>query len=108
MSEDAGAPGLDNPSPDLARDLRAVVRDAEALLRQAAGNAGTEYDAARAKLEASLRTARDQLASTEAALRENARRAGRAADDYVHRHPWESVGIGAVIGLALGLLVSRR
>ncbi|WP_038926408.1 glycine zipper domain-containing protein, partial [Yersinia pestis] len=29
-------------------------------------------------------------------------------DDYVRQNPWCSVGIGATIGLIVGLLVARR
>lgn len=94
--------------PDLAADLRAVVRDAEILLRQAAGNAGQEYEAARGKLEETLRTAKYRLQDAEEAVVEKAKAAGRAADDYVHANPWQSVGLGAAVGLALGLLIGRR
>ncbi|MBE7940644.1 MULTISPECIES: DUF883 family protein [Ramlibacter] len=94
--------------PDLAADLRAVVRDAEILLRQAANNAGQEYEAARDRLEETLRNARFRLQDAEDAVVDRAKAAGRAADDYVHANPWQSVGLGAAVGLALGLLIGRR
>ncbi|MBF8043338.1 DUF883 family protein, partial [Klebsiella pneumoniae] len=30
------------------------------------------------------------------------------ADDYVRENPWTGVGIGAAVGLVLGVLLSRR
>jgi ElaB/YqjD/DUF883 family membrane-anchored ribosome-binding protein len=43
---------------------------------------------------------------------ERSKVAARQADDYVHEHPWESIAIGAgvaaVVGIVLGLLISRR
>jgi ElaB/YqjD/DUF883 family membrane-anchored ribosome-binding protein len=39
---------------------------------------------------------------------DRARDAARATDDYVHDHPWMSITISAVIGLLLGMLLSRR
>jgi len=37
-----------------------------------------------------------------------AKLAAKSTDDYVHTHPWESVGIGAFAGFVLGVLISRR
>jgi ElaB/YqjD/DUF883 family membrane-anchored ribosome-binding protein len=92
----------------LNRDVRAVVDDAEALLRHAVRDAGEGYDDARSRLERSLRNARTELEGVEHALLDNARKAKQATDEYVHQHPWQSVGIGAGVGLLLGMLISRR
>lgn len=92
----------------LAEDFKAVVADAEELLRHAARDAGAGYNEARARLEDSLKTARAELEVLEKSVRDGTRRAARATDGYVHEHPWESVGIAAGVGLLLGLLISRR
>jgi ElaB/YqjD/DUF883 family membrane-anchored ribosome-binding protein len=92
----------------LAEDFKAVVNDAEELLRHAARDAGDGYDEARARLEDSLKTARTELEALEKAVLDGTRRAARATDGYVHEHPWESIGIGAGLGLLLGLLIARR
>jgi ElaB/YqjD/DUF883 family membrane-anchored ribosome-binding protein len=41
-------------------------------------------------------------------LAEEAAERVRAADDYVRANPWQAVGIAALAGIALGLLISRR
>jgi ElaB/YqjD/DUF883 family membrane-anchored ribosome-binding protein len=92
----------------LAQDFKTVLNDAEELLRHAARDAGEGYSEARARLEESLKTARAELDTLEEAAVENARRAGRATDSYVRNHPWESIGIGAGVGLLIGMLVARR
>lgn len=92
----------------LAQDFKAVVNDAEQLLRDAARDAGEGYGEARERLEESLKTAREEFARLEGAMVDGARRAGRATDGYVHRHPWETIGIGVGVGLLLGLLIGRR
>jgi ElaB/YqjD/DUF883 family membrane-anchored ribosome-binding protein len=97
-----------NGQKRLAEDFKAVVKDAEELLRHAATDAGDGYDEARARLERSLKTARAELESMEQAVMEGTRRAARATDGYVHNHPWESIGIGAGVGLLLGMLIARR
>jgi ElaB/YqjD/DUF883 family membrane-anchored ribosome-binding protein len=92
----------------LSRDVRAMVDDAEALLRHAVRDTGEGYDEARSRLERSLKTARAELEGVEHALLDNARRAKEATDEYVHQHPWQSMGIGAGVGLLLGMLISRK
>ena len=36
------------------------------------------------------------------------REAAQKAEGYVRENPWHGVGIGAAIGVALGMLISRR
>jgi ElaB/YqjD/DUF883 family membrane-anchored ribosome-binding protein len=92
----------------LAADLRRVISDAEALLRATAGQAGETAAAARAKVEETLASARLKLGPLGEEAAEQARAAVRAADDYVRENPWQAVGIAALAGIALGLLISRR
>jgi ElaB/YqjD/DUF883 family membrane-anchored ribosome-binding protein len=88
----------------LAADLRLVISDAEALLRATAGQAGETIAAARAKVQESLDSARIELG----ALGEEYAQQVRAVDGYVRGHPWQAVGIAALAGIVLGLLISRR
>ena len=88
----------------LAADLRLVISDAEALLRATVGQAGETAAAAREKMQESLESAKLKLG----ALGEEAAERVRAADDYVRANPWQAVGIAALAGIALGLLISRR
>ena len=37
-----------------------------------------------------------------------AKKAVYRADDYVHENPWHGIGVGASVGLVLGLLLARR
>jgi ElaB/YqjD/DUF883 family membrane-anchored ribosome-binding protein len=92
----------------LARDLRAVVDDAEALLQHAVRDAGAGYAEARTKLEKSLAQTRSQLSQTEKATLDGIQQAGRAANGYVHENPWPAIGAGAGVGLLVGLLLARQ
>lgn len=92
----------------LINDFKVVVADAEELLRVTASQAGEKAGELRAKLERHLADAKARLADAEAALVDQAKRIGRAADDYVHENPWRSVGIAAGLGFIVGLLIGRR
>src|ERR1700693_1483637 len=92
----------------LAADLRLVISDAEALLRATVGEAGEGATAARAKMQESLESAKLKLGPLGEEAAEQARAAVRSAEDYVRANPWQAVGIAALAGSALGLLISRR
>ncbi len=92
----------------LVEDLKAVVADAEELLKITASQTGERIAAARAKAEESLKAAKVSLAEEEVALMAKTRAAAEAADDFVRANPWMAVGIGALVGLVLGILAARR
>ena len=84
-------------SVDLLDDLRAVVEDAEALLRATADQGGAKVEEVRARTEERLRAARERLEGV-----------GRQLDDRVRESPWTAVGVAAGIGLVVGILLGRK
>lgn len=100
---------ITNHSTDkLVSDLKLVVADAEELLKLTAGQAGDKLADVRARLTDGLAVAKDRISETEAALLEKTKKAAHATDEYVHAHPWESVGVAAGVAFLLGLLAGRR
>ena len=95
-------------SQQLQSDLKAVVNDAEALLKATAGEAGSKFGGVRERLEESLRATRERLVDLEEEVLAQTRAAARATDDYVHENPWPSIGIAAAVGLVVGVLIGRR
>ena len=92
----------------LVTDMKVVIADAEEILRATAGAAGEKVAEMRGKIETRLRDAKERLADAEAAIRDKAKAAASATDDFVHDHPWKAVGVAAAVGLALGVLIGRR
>jgi ElaB/YqjD/DUF883 family membrane-anchored ribosome-binding protein len=92
----------------LVQDLKAVVDDAEELLRATASQAGERVAALRERVQENLKRAKVKLAQAEDVLVDRSKLAARAADEFVHENPWRAVGIAAGIGLIVGLLIGRR
>ncbi|TFW09817.1 DUF883 family protein [Oxalobacteraceae bacterium OM1] len=92
----------------LVEDLKLVIKDAEDLLRSSGQQASEGYAKARAKFESTLSTARSGLTDGQERLMGTTREAMETADEYVRANPWQAVGIGALAGLLVGVLVSRR
>jgi len=88
---------MEASSERLMNELRAVLADAEELLRVTADQAGPKVQEVRARAEESLRAAREHLQG-----------AGAELDSHVRAHPWAAVGIAAGIGLIAGILLSRK
>lgn len=91
----------------LMQDLRVVVADAEELLRATAGQAGEKVSAARERIQENLAAAKVRLAAAQETVVAKTRQAANATDEYVHENPWKAVGIGAGVGLIIGMLISR-
>ncbi|NTV85380.1 MAG: DUF883 domain-containing protein [Burkholderiaceae bacterium] len=92
----------------LAADLKLVIADAEELLQITSAQTGDKVAELRVRMADNLRAARLKLADVDAAVRDKAREAARATDDYVHENPWRSIGVAAGAGLVIGLLIGRR
>ena len=62
----------------------------------------------RAKVKMALMAAKSAVADTASQIGSQAKQAGRVTDGFVRDNPWQVVGIAAVVGLAVGILASRR
>jgi ElaB/YqjD/DUF883 family membrane-anchored ribosome-binding protein len=92
----------------LIEEFKALVADAESLVRATAKETGSSVSKARARAETSLHAAKEKLEGLQGDLLEKGKLATKAADEYVHENPWKAVGVAAGIGLIIGLLISRR
>jgi len=92
----------------LAAEMKSIIADAEELLKATASATGDRIMAARARAEESLKAARERLSNVDDAAMAQMKEVAKTADDYVREHPWGAVGIAAVAGLLLGVLISRR
>lgn len=92
----------------LVDDLKLVIKDAEDLLRSTGQQVDEGYQAARARFESTLSTAKSGLTSVQGNLLTTSRDALNNTNHYVQEHPWQSVGVGALAGLVLGLWLGRK
>jgi ElaB/YqjD/DUF883 family membrane-anchored ribosome-binding protein len=88
----------------LIQDFKVVVGDAESLLKASAGELGEKAREARARLTASLESAKDSFHK----LEEKAVAGARATDKIIREHPYQSIGIAFGVGLLIGVLVTRK
>lgn len=92
----------------LAGDVKTLLADVDTLFRQAAAASGTEARDLRERAEGALQQARESLEAIEKDVVRRGREAAHATDQWVHKNPWSSIGIGAGVGLLIGMLIARR
>ncbi len=88
----------------LVSDLKAVVRDAEELMKATVGHAGEKVNEVRHRLTAALEAAK----ATCLRLEERTVAAAKVTDQCIREHPYESIGVAFGVGLLVGVLVGRR
>ena len=88
----------------LIADLKTVVVDLEALLKELAGELGEKSKHLRARLSAALESAKASCAQ----LQQKAEAGAEAADKLVHEHPYTSIGVAFGAGVLIGVLVARK
>jgi ElaB/YqjD/DUF883 family membrane-anchored ribosome-binding protein len=79
-------------------DLTKAIKDVEV----------PEIARVRAKVKMALAAAKSALSDGAAQVRGQAKHVSRTTDNYVRDNPWQVVGIAAVVGIALGVLMTRR
>lgn len=92
----------------LISEFKAVVADAEALLKATANTGDDKLSELRAKAEESLGIAKARMMDIQTEVLAKTKAAAKATDAYVHENPWRSIGFAASIGVVVGLLISRR
>ena len=100
----------DNPvgAESLIGEFKALMADAEALIKATEDHPGAAVSSIRNKALETLAGAKESLSGVEGKLLDKTKEAAEGADDFVHRNPWEAVGVAAGLGLLIGLFIGRR
>jgi ElaB/YqjD/DUF883 family membrane-anchored ribosome-binding protein len=92
----------------LINEFKSLVADAEALIQATQDHPGETIGNLRNKALETISSAKEKITSLEGDLADKAKVVAASADDFVHRNPWEAVGVAAGLGLLIGLFIRRR
>ncbi|AEG95735.1 MULTISPECIES: DUF883 family protein [Klebsiella] len=98
----------DNVAEDLRAELKNLADTLEEVLNSSTDKSKEELGKLRSKAESVLKDSRVRLSDTSDAIVKQTRETAARADEYVRENPWTGVGIGAAVGLVVGVLLSRR
>jgi ElaB/YqjD/DUF883 family membrane-anchored ribosome-binding protein len=62
----------------------------------------------KAKVKMALAAAKSAMSDGASQVRTQARQVGKTTDTFVRDNPWQVVGIAALVGIAVGILATRR
>ena len=99
---------MERASDKLMQDLRAVMVDAEELLKATAGQTGERIEKVRARAEQSVNKARQRMQAAGQELQAAAESAAREVNHRVAENPWTAVGVAAAVGLVVGVMLGRK
>lgn len=88
----------------ISNDMVQLAEDARALIAATADIAGDKIGEARKRLAAALESGKEIYGQARAKAVEGA----KAADQTVHEHPYEAIGIALGVGALLGYLCACR
>lgn len=91
-----------------ADEIRNLIADVEDLIARLADLNDADVASMRSKVMATVESAKESLSDRAATLKRQAQRAIGGADGYVRESPWAAVGLAALVGAVVGILVARR
>jgi ElaB/YqjD/DUF883 family membrane-anchored ribosome-binding protein len=89
-------------------EIRNLMADVEDLVTRVAGVTDPNIRLVRNKVLKTLDAARTSMSASAERVREHAIKAAGTTNDFVRENPWQSLGIAAVLGAAVGYLARRR
>lgn len=93
---------------ELRAELKSLADTLESVLNTAESKSKEEVDSLKKKAQAALENSRTRLAEGKEQVVKQTKEIAGKADNYVRENPWTGVGIGAAVGVVLGVLLARR
>ena len=91
-----------------AGELQNFIADIEDLVSSMTSLTGEDLARAKAKLNERISAAKESISEVGDEISHRARKAAHDTDEFVHQNPWQAIGIGAALGLLIGVLVARH
>ena len=98
----------DKAASGMSREVTNFVADVEDLITATTALTGEQLLDAKARVGRQLSSAKASVEKMTGVVNDSARKAATETNTYVHAQPWNAIGIGAVAGFLLGLVVARR
>lgn len=98
----------DSHAENLRAELKSLADTLEEVLNSSGDKSKAELDKLRSKAEDALKDTRARLSEAGDKLAHQTKQIAGQADEYVRDNPWAGVGIGAAVGVVLGVLLTRR
>ena len=100
-----GVKALQQSKDKLLADLKAVVDDAQALLKEAVDTSAEGISAVPAYLEDRMNAVKSNFERVKSAIESKAKNATAVTNVYVQENPWKSMGIATAASVLVTILL---
>ena len=90
------------------QEVSTLIAEVEKLLGCVRAAADPEVARVRAEVQSAVTATKRALAARVNQVRRQASDTVGASDRYVHEQPWQAIGVAAIAGVVIGLLLGRR
>ena len=97
----------DSPSDQFSDQFHDLFDNVEDLIKRVAEIDSPEIQKIRAKARVALMAAKSAVGDGATHIGRQARRAAATTDGYLRESPWSALGLGAIIGIGAGVLMTR-
>ena len=97
---------FDAQKESLMKEVRSVLNEVETLYESSVDNGTDQAKALKAKVQDQLARAKSQLRDMESTVVDKAKQTAARTDELVHDQPYYAMGVAALAGLAVGVLLS--
>ena len=100
--------GFDDIKATASVEIKNLLADVEELVARIADMQDADVDRLRSKVQRAVDAAKETFADGAESVRRKAQSVADSADDYIRESPWQAVGIAALVGALVGVLLTRR
>jgi ElaB/YqjD/DUF883 family membrane-anchored ribosome-binding protein len=100
--------GFDEVKATASVEIKNLLADVEELVARIADMQDADVDRLRGKVQRAVDAAKESLAGGAESVRRKAQSVADNADEYIRESPWQAVGIAALVGAVVGMLLTRR
>lgn len=95
-------------SSAISSEFKNFLADIEHLITEATSMTTEDLTQAKTKLNERMESIKHSFDDLSETVSAKARKSAVVTNNYVHEQPWVAIGAGAVVGLLVGFLASRR
>lgn len=92
----------------MSKEFKSFVADIDKFIAQSSSMAGEDFDRAKEKLHQRVVQAKHLLDEQSDTISKRVRKSIAQTQEQVHDHPWSAIGATLALGVAVGLLLTRK
>lgn len=99
---------FDKKRDELLNEINEILTNAEELFDDSSKSGAAELKKLKASLSSRIGKAKEQFTDLQQDAVDGAKKIAKQTDNLVQDNPYKAIGVAGVIGLLLGVLISRK